>query len=50
MLSTKEELAAGCKKLCLAVFEEGKAERFIRNMQRVNEISRTLYSVNFWTP
>ena len=38
MLSTKEELAAGCKKLCLAVFEEGKAERFIRNMQRVNEI------------
>lgn len=38
MLSTKEELASGGKKFCLAVFEEGKAERFIQNMQRVNEI------------
>lgn len=38
MLSTKEDIAAGCKKFCLAAFEEGKAERFIQNMQRVNII------------
>lgn len=38
MLSSKEEIAAQSKKLCLATFEEGKAEVFIRNMQRVNVI------------
>ena len=38
MLSTKEDIAAGCKKFCLAVFNGGTAERFIANMQRVNVI------------
>ncbi len=38
MLSTKEEIAAECKKFCYATFEEGRAERFIQNMQRVNVI------------
>ncbi len=38
MLSTKEDLAAQGKKFCLAAFKEGTAERFIRNMQRVNVI------------
>lgn len=38
MLSTKEDISAGGKKFCLAVLNEGTAERFIANMQRVNVI------------
>lgn len=38
MLSTKEEIAMGCKKFCYAALDEGRAERFIQNMQRVNVI------------
>ena len=38
MLATKEDISAECKKFCYAVLEEGRAERFIQNMQRVNVI------------
>lgn len=38
MLSTKESIAASCKKLCLAIFKEDRAEGYIHNMQRVNII------------